>query len=256
MSAYSGVNCIIRVMKFSAKKIKFNSDNLKLTGKLLVPNEHKNSAGIFLLHGAGRQSNLGRFTLMQEYLAERGISSFSIDFRGCGESEGEFEDGSINNRLTDAVNGLEVYRSTGVFDVNNLTILGASMGGYVAIKLLEKNYWAKSIILQCAAAYGLEAEDKPLNQAFTASIKKKNNWMSSPAFDILMNFPGQVHTFYGENDEIIPEDVQQRYNRIAAMKGQAIKLPHGTHALLDPQNNDEKAAMHQMFKFTYELINQ
>jgi uncharacterized protein len=241
-------------MTYSTKKVIFKSDGLKLIGKLITPDEIRKPAGIYLLHGAGRETNLERFTLMQEYLAKRGVCSFAIDFRGCGGSEGEFESGSIDNRLADAACGLDFFRNSDTFDKNGLTILGASMGGHIAIRLLEKNDWVKAIILQCAAAYGLETEDKLLNNTFTNAIKKEQNWENSPAFNILNNFPGKVYTFYGENDEVIPPDIQRRYNDIATLKGEAVILPHGAHALLHPKNEDQEKAMRQMFEITYEFI--
>jgi dienelactone hydrolase len=239
-------------MVFTTKRITFLSDGLRLTGFLSLPDGISHPPGILFLHGAGL-STMVRFTQWQEFLAEKGIASFAFDYRGCGESQGTFEDSSLNNRLSDADKALQTFLLSGV-DIKNLSVSGASMSGHVSIRLIEKFPWVKAIILQCAAAYSAEAEDKPLNQAFTREISKPNSWADSPVFEILEKYQGKVYTFYGEHDQVIPQAVQDRFNKIATKKGQAIRLAHATHTILQPKNDFQAKAMKRMFELSYEFL--
>src|SRR5258708_12214961 len=81
--------------------VKFTSDNNKLIGNLYLPKNRENPPGVLILHGGGKATK-ERFLYLQELLYQQGFASFAFDFRGVGESKGNFESGSLENRLRDA----------------------------------------------------------------------------------------------------------------------------------------------------------
>lgn len=232
------------------KKFYFQSKN-KLAGNLYLPAEiNSNTKGALILHG-GAKTGKDRFKELQEFLGSHGVVSFAFDFRGIGESDGSLEDGSLNNRLDDAHSALE--QLTAIVSIENITIIGCSMGGHVAVRLLGKNKELNSVILLYSAAYGLEAEDKMLNEDFSNVIRKENSWKNSPVFPILEAYKGKVLVIYGENDTVIPKQVMESFRSITEKKGTYILLPHAAHVILSPQNveqeKDKEYALREISNF-------
>lgn len=222
--------------------IYFTSDGNKLSANLYLPQEA--TEGVLILHGGGKSSK-DRFIVLQEFLASHDIASFAFNFRGVGDSEGTFENGSLDNRLDDAIDALHEFSK--YIDTNRIYVIGSSMGGHVAAKLIEKEPHIPGLMLLYAAAYGKDAEDKKLNNAFTKEIHKDHNWDNSPAFSALENYAGNVLVVYGEHDAVIPQDVQQTYKKLIANKGTFLLLPHASHLLLSPQSKQEKQATEQAY---------
>lgn len=235
------------------KNIRFLSDEIELAGTLCYSIDAKNTPGVLFLHGGG-ESSKERFAKWQTHLSKLGISSFAFDFRGVGESKGYFADSSLNNRLTDSVNALDYFLSLGLVDRSRLAIVGASMGGHVATRLIEKFPDIKALIVLSGAAYGKDAEDKKMSEEFTFEIRKRNNWDNSPVFSALKNYAGFALVIYGENDSIIPEDVKKKY-RDNIQRGEYLSIQYGQHSLLDPQGIQEEQVMMEIFERTAEFLN-
>jgi len=184
----------------------------------------------------------------------KSFSSFSFDVRGVGESEGDFEDGSLNNRLVDAENALQTFIATGKVDQKHLAVGGNSMGAHIVVRLIEKNPWVKAIMLGCAAAYGTEAEDKKLNKTFTEVLRKENSWQDSRVFPILKAYKGKILVLYGEEEVVIPREVQKKFVEIAQKKGEAYYLANIGHKLLQPGTDLQKISFQKILKISGEFL--
>lgn len=186
-----------------------------------------------MLHGG--KSTKERFLELQKFLIANGFPSFAFDFEGIGESEGKLDDGSLINRLENARAGFDVFSEY----IRNIAVLGFSMGGHIASRLTEtRNVYP--LILLAPAAYGEEAESKSMNESFTKIIRTKNSWQNSPVFTSLNNYKGKVLVIYGENDIVVPWEVQQRYKNHIAKKGKFMQLKNATHWILSPKNKHEE----------------
>jgi uncharacterized protein len=240
-------------MNYKTDTIHFTSDGIRLAGHLAYPTEIEKPPGILFIHGAGKSTS-HRYEPWQEYLAERGMSSFAFDCRGVGDSEGNFEDGGLHNRLTDSKNALETFKNSGKVDVTKISVGGGSMGGHIAIRLSEVDPSIKNILLFYAAAYAAEAENKPLNEEFTEILRSENSWKNSPVFKILENFPGHVFVLYGEYDKVIPQEIQDIYLNIAKEKGDGYLLLGIGHKLQMPETPREHEGMQEMFEYSYQFL--
>lgn len=89
---------------------------------------------ILLLHGfTGHRAETRRlFTRMSRFLLEAGLPCATLDFRGHGESSGEFEDLSVTAMLEDARAALGHLRGLAGPIALQFSLLGFSMGGFVA----------------------------------------------------------------------------------------------------------------------------
>ncbi len=230
------------------QRLRFDSDKNNLVGNFYFPSKKGTFPGVLFIHGAGNSSAI-RYQQIQGRLAEKGVASFCFDMRGVQDSKGKFEDGSLNNRLVDSINAYRCFIGTGLVDAKRVGLFGSSMGAHVACRLLEKAK-IKAVVLQCGAAYGLEAEDKKLDETFTNVIRKEKSWQGSPAFLLLKNFLGPVCVIYGEQDAVIPQKVRELYGK-SLKKSDVYKIFPGIgHNLLKPLSPEEENITRDIISYT------
>jgi dienelactone hydrolase len=233
------------------KKVFFLSNKNKIFGTLTIPIKY--FTGVIFLHGGGG-SNLERYKYLQNVFHDRGISSLIFDFMGCGKSKGVFEEGSLNQRVEDAHDAIRYFLKRSNLKIDEIYLWGSSMGAHVACRLLE-SFNVKGVILQSAAAYGKDAEDKNFTQEFRNAIRKEGSWQNSPAFNALSMYEGKILVAYGKNDILIPVGVKERYKEITEKKGgKFITLSYGVHTLLRPSTESETKALVQLGEVTSSFI--
>lgn len=96
---------------------------------------------VLMLHGFGssRDEVGGMYATQAAALAEQGIASLRIDFRGFGKSDGDTGDHSVTRQNEDAAIGLAALAATEGVDTARLGVLGFSFGGGAAIELAAAN---------------------------------------------------------------------------------------------------------------------
>ena len=87
---------------------------------------------LFVLHGYGAHGAFPTVRLLAEHLAARGFTVRSLDFEGCGESEGL--PGLINDYAHLVQDALAFVESQRVLTEQPAFLLGTSMGGALALK--------------------------------------------------------------------------------------------------------------------------
>ncbi|WP_108819677.1 alpha/beta hydrolase family protein [Pseudovibrio sp. Alg231-02] len=114
-------------------------DNQSVVGTLETAAQ-ENAPIAILLHGfTGTRDELpvketeeGVFSRMARLLAEGGVSSLRIDFRGSGESDGKWEDTTFSGQIKDAVTTIDWVRAQEQFKGTKIALIGWSQGGLVA----------------------------------------------------------------------------------------------------------------------------
>lgn len=234
------------------QKIFFPSLGDTVAANLFLPENVSNPSGVLFLYGGGRHVTKALFADFQQILCTGGIASLAIDFPGDGESSGEFADGSLAKRLEYAH---AAYKELCKYaDPEKITVYGGSMGGYIAVKLVEKFPETKSLVLAAAAAYGKATEHIPLGEDFTKALIKKDSWKDSSAFTILKNFQGNVLVLYGENDTVIPQDIKDTYMHIAKGKGESVRISGASHKLLSPTSPEEEKAKEETIRIICDFL--
>lgn len=229
----------------------FYSGKLKIFARICLPKEYK--VGVVFLHGGGSSSSL-RYKFLQKEFEKNGIASLSFDFVGCGKSEGNFEDGSLDNRRLTARHAVEFFINKSGLNISQIYIWGSSMGAHIACRLTkELNF--KGVILQSAAAYSREAEKAKLNQEFTNLITTEDNWANSPAFADFEYFKNKKLVIYGKNDKVIPEGVKEKYKSLLSSNDRFVEVNLGSHSLLNPQNESENKALREVSSEGIKFIN-
>ncbi len=223
----------------SFQKVFFKSDKHLIAGTCYLPSKSKDK-GLLFLHGGGKASK-ERFRELQEKIGTYGYPSFAFDFSGVGESEGIFHESSLLKRLSEAHISYNFFQKY----VKHIILVSTSMGGHVACRLTEF-IDTEGLILLYPAAYGQDAEEKTFTKDLTKVLRKKRSWENSRVFPLLSSYKKPTLIIFGENDEVVPLDVQEKFKK-AAKNGTFVRLKEGRHLLLAQTNETEKKIKEQTY---------
>lgn len=128
------------------------NEGQKIYGMLHLPISDKKSPAVIMCHGlAGNRIGKYRiYVLIAEKLSELGIASLRFDFRGSGESEGDFTNMTVESEVSDAMCALEYLKKHPLIDASRLGILGNSFGAAIAVLAAAEEKGIKSIALMAA----------------------------------------------------------------------------------------------------------
>lgn len=196
----------------------------KIFGVFHRPLHTENFPAILICHGLGG-NKVGRYRLyvtLSTRLAELGIGSLRIDFRGSGDSEGDFSQMTIESEVSDALLGLDFLRRQKGVNKERVGIFGRSLGGLVAVLTASRDKANKS--MGSIKSMGLWA---PI---FSSSqwVEKWNQVHAGPIDPLsrqeLMTVEGQVpgYEFYKQFFMLKTED------SVASLNGLPLLLIHGS----------------------------
>jgi pimeloyl-ACP methyl ester carboxylesterase len=116
--------------------ITFSSDGLKLSGIVHVPDDLRSGErrpAFIILHGFGGNKGGHGQTVMAEQLTAWGYITMRIDFRGCGDSEGEHGRIICLEQVADTASAVSYMASRPDVDPERVALVGSSFGAAVAI---------------------------------------------------------------------------------------------------------------------------
>lgn len=157
------------------------------------------------LHGGGLSTKESTDYLADCFTA-RGFGWVSFDCSGWGESSGVREECSLTDRLDDALAVIRHYR------LNLDFVVGTSMGGYVAVKLLEAAV-VRNLVLICPAAYTPAAWALKFGHGFSEAIRAKDSFLETDIDEVCARYTGNVLYIVGDRDEVIPAEIDRRYRQ-------------------------------------------
>jgi pimeloyl-ACP methyl ester carboxylesterase len=110
-----------------------------LRGTLHLPDASRPCPAVLWLHGFGgtRVEAHRLFVDGARKLALQGVASLRIDYRGCGESDGDSLDMTIESQLADARAALEALASHPNVDASRIAVVGFSLGAAIASQLTQ-----------------------------------------------------------------------------------------------------------------------
>ncbi len=224
----------------------------KIFGVLHMPREAENVPAVLICHGlAGHKTGKYRvYVALAKSLAERGVAALRVDFRGSGDSEGEFHEMTLRGVISDALVALEFLSNHDDIDPHRLGIFGRSFGGSVAVLASGQNQNVKSIALW-APVFNADPwrELWEVVQSDSLSDEKKREVMSIngqvPSMHFYSEFFGMdleedleaLHTvpvlhIHGEKDELIEishADEYVKHRKQAHGKTRFIRFPEADH---------------------------
>jgi uncharacterized protein len=119
-----------------SEKITFQSDGLKIAGLIDTPADYKpgeRRPAFVVLHGfGGNKDGQGQIVVAKQF-NQWGYVTLRIDFRGCGESEGEHGRIICLDQVADTRNAISYMGTRPEVDPQRIALVGTSFGAAVAV---------------------------------------------------------------------------------------------------------------------------
>lgn len=219
------------------KPVTFTNQGQQIIGILHIPDKLKpnmKAPGIVMLHGfTGNKTEAHRlFVHVARSLCNSGYVVLRFDFRGSGDSDGEFEDMTLPGEVSDAERALTFLIRRRFVDNEKIGVIGLSMGGRVATILAYIDRRVKFAVLYSAALGPLGK--RFLSQASKEALEKLNSgepleipggWYLKKTFfdtvdyivplDIMGSIKIPMLIMHGDKDEVIPlEEAKKGYELV------------------------------------------
>ena len=193
----------------------FTVKGAELKAKIVIPeNPKEKNPGILFIHGlTGKMKNSYQYA---DGLAKLGYMSFLFDLRGHGDSKGDLSILNLEDFLEDATTAYDRFQSVEAVDKDNISLVGSSMGSYLAARLSAKRA-TKNIALRAPANYPDDVCDKPTienggdNPIIMEWRKLRLSPVGSLSLKALNRFDGEVLIMESENDDTVPQETVKNY---------------------------------------------
>lgn len=226
---------------------------------------------VLLFHGfTGSRDELpvtgtdeGVFSRTARLLAEQGIASLRIDFRGSGESPGAFADTTFEGQVADGLAALDWLEASPAVDGQRLGLIGWSQGGLVATAVAGRSDKPDALVLWAAVAdpeesfagilgaetleKGLAAGDAaiPVTLPWGATIELKQGFFEGvTTFDPvaeLASYAGPLMVAHGTQDTTVLPTAVDAF--LAAHEGEetswTAEMDHVFNAFTGPETLDQ-----------------
>jgi dienelactone hydrolase len=146
----------------TTEQISFEGPLGTLRGMLHRPDGVDPTPAVMLLHGfTGQHIESDRlFVQVARALADAGFAALRFDFYGSGDSDGDFEEFTLDTELADACAGFDWLSTQSGIDPNRIGVVGLSLGGAIAALLAGQEPRVKTTVLWNAVASTREMSEK------------------------------------------------------------------------------------------------
>lgn len=152
------------VYEYDEEDVYFMNKGLKLIATLTIPKTVKLSPIVITLNGfTGDRNDIvvpgtdgeHYYQRLARIMAERGIATLRIDFRGSGDSEGTFDITSFSSQISDTIAAMNYIERElrGKVNINQIGLFGYSQGAVVGSVTAARDYRVDSIALWSAVAF-------------------------------------------------------------------------------------------------------
>lgn len=247
------------MQKFEERElIEFECDGNKVFGVLHRPIGEKHPPIVIFCHGlAGNHIGRDRlYVQLSECLSRIGIASLRFDFRGSGDSEGDFGEMTLEGEVRDAIRAVQFARDLPNIDSTRLGIFGRSFGGAIAIHTASEVGVVRSLVLWAPVFTGKQWEEKweivqtaKVDEEERHKLMRINGQMPSMSFykelismrldkELLSLKEVPILLVHGEQDPVVRIDQSEQIVdlRVAAPAETAFhRLEHSDHDFTHPE---------------------
>jgi fermentation-respiration switch protein FrsA (DUF1100 family) len=204
------------------------ADGLRLHGWWLPA---KAAAKATVLHLHGNAANVSNHLPLVAWLPAEGFNVLMLDYRGFGRSEGK---PTLDGVVEDAAAALKYLRTRADVDPQRLIVLGQSLGGATALRLLARDSAGVrlAVIESAFASYRGIARDAALQSVVLAPLLPIALPMLPAGSDDpiaqLPKIPVPLLIVHGTADEVIPFAHGERL-AAAAARAEFLRVDHARH---------------------------
>ncbi|NIM94927.1 MAG: alpha/beta fold hydrolase [Anaerolineales bacterium] len=229
-------------------QIEFTSEGQRIFGMLHLPDGDGSHPAVALFHGftGTRVESHRLFVKTARALAHAGLAALRFDFRGSGESEGEFVDMTVQGEIADASRALDFLSNYPALDLTRLGILGLSLGGLVGACLSGDDPRVKALALWSTPDmknFGFGGLPDPHSIDWDEAIVGEwldwggnrigrgffKGMMEVDPLESVSRFRGPVLVVHGTSDAIVPLESGKSYEEALAGRVEAHWIEDSDH---------------------------
>jgi pimeloyl-ACP methyl ester carboxylesterase len=158
---YQSIRNAGAVYEWDQDIVEFYNEGMKIVCTLVIPNTGKKPPVVITLNGFAEDRhyfqipNTGGeyyYERLSRILAEQGFATLRVDFRGSGESDGDYTFTSFSTQISDALTAVEyVTRNLqNRVDTRSIGMVGHSQGGLVASNAASMDKRVNSLVVWSA----------------------------------------------------------------------------------------------------------
>jgi uncharacterized protein len=225
----------------------------KIFGIIHRPLTLEKVPAVLICHGlAGQKIGAHRmYVTLSEHLVKLGIASLRFDFRGSGDSEGEFAEMTLKGEISDAFSALDFLIDDPFIDTNRLGFFGRSFGGAIATKSVA--LWAPIFNAVQWEKQWEKVQTATMDAQERHDLMRIDGQMPSMEFYgelFQMNLLEHIHKLQhvpflhiqGEKDPIVDISHANQYieaRKIASSESKFIRLEHSDHDFSHPEEKKQ-----------------
>jgi alpha-beta hydrolase superfamily lysophospholipase len=212
------------------KNVMFSSNGFTLKGTLHLP-AAPNPPVVIGSHGLFSSGSSPKQIALARQCNDFGIAFFRFDHRGCGQSQGIFQDvTTLEARCNDMISAIKTIQNrkdTG----NRIGLFGSSMGGAVCLSVFAASH-ACSIVTSAAPVRSSSIikrlEESDHSNTLTPTFDKR--YLDS---DISDKLPSTHHIliFHGDSDDLVPPSNAKEIYEKAGDPKKLILQKYGDHRM-------------------------
>lgn len=189
-------------------------------------------AGMVMCHGfTGHKAETHRlFVNAARSFAAAGLAVLRFDFRGSGDSAGEFREMTISREIADAQAALDYLCSRTEVDPGRVGVLGLSLGGCVAACLAGRDPRVQALVLWAALAHPQRLFQRLLPGLADRETLDANGWEIGRAFlddsrallplEEIKRYAGPALVVHGSQDQSVPPTDADDYCEALGARGE------------------------------------
>jgi len=141
-----------------------NNKNQQLIGMVHIPDKEGKLPTVIFLHGFGGTKSEAHklFVNFSRALCENGYIVYRFDFRGSGDSYGNFEDMTLTSEIEDFNTIMNFVKKQEIVDINKIGLVGLSFG--VSVSICSEPKEIKAMVLLSGVFYLRETFERVLEE--------------------------------------------------------------------------------------------
>jgi dipeptidyl aminopeptidase/acylaminoacyl peptidase len=214
------------------EKVAFLSEGMKISGVLHLT-ETKNPPYVISSHGLLSSKDSEKYIALGDHISREGMGMLRFDFRGIGESEGQEEDNTISEKITDLSAAIDFIRSiSGSGD--RIGLLGSSLGGFLSLMKASMDKEIRAVVIWATPLHMDDLGAKKQEEDY--SLPPEAFFEDLPRHRLLPLLPNVSNclVIHGEKDELVPvEQALGIFNSLGIPKEIHV-IGGADHRLTDP----------------------
>lgn len=220
------------------KNISFHADNLRLTGTLHLPGNHRPPV-VIGCHGLLSNRHSPKQIALADACCRNNMAYFRFDHRGCGESQGEFAKvTSLEARCKDLFCAIEtINHRTDTGD--RIGLFGSSMGGTVCLAVAGQLGLAPLVTVAAPIqSRVIKNIQEGSNASHVTPIFLDSHQNHFDISEMLGSISG-ILIFHGDADKVVPVAHARKLYKMAHKPKKLIIQNQGDHPMSNENHQQD-----------------